>query len=350
MKKKIFSLFAASALVLSVAGLSLAATRHNESRAKQVNPLVALLPASDAVASIDSKEFISHALPRLFSANQPLLAQITGKLDELQQQTGIDLRQFEQVAAGFAIIPGAGKDVDFDPVIIARGDINAGALAAVAKLASNGTYRVEKISERTVYIFAAKALTKKNVQITANSWIAKAIDRAINGLEGEIALTSLDGNTLAFGSLSRVKQTLDAKTHVGVELTSLLSKKPTAIMSFAAKTPNGMSKFLPLENDELGATIDSIRFLSGSMDMTEGNAVFQVMARTLKPEQAQSLLETLQGLQVVGKAFVGGSKAADKQVYARMIDSAKLARTGNEVNLDLLVPQSDIDILVGMIR
>jgi len=86
------------------------------------------------------------------------------------------------------------------------------------------------------------------------------------------------------------------------------------------------------------------------MDVTDGNAVLQVMARTVKPEQAQSLLETLEGLQMVGKALIGGSKGADKQVYARLIDSVKFARTGNEVNLDLRVSQSDIDVLVGMIK
>jgi len=33
-----------------------------------------------------------------------------------------------------------------------------------------------------------------------------------------------------------------------------------------------------------------------------------------------------------------------------LIDSAKFAVRGNEVTLDLLVPQSDIDILVGKLK
>ncbi|MEP6850472.1 MAG: hypothetical protein ABI999_16560, partial [Acidobacteriota bacterium] len=329
MKNKVFAVFAASLLLLNVAGFSLAAQRNKRpvskrpAKVKQANQLVALLPASDAIVAIDSKRFVNNALPKLLSANQPLLSQITAKLDEVQQKTGIDLRQFEQVAAGFTMKQGTGKDVDFDPVVIARGDINAGALVALAKVASNGKYREEKIGERTVYVFSPKDLAKQHATVTGNQKVAGAIDRTIDGLVDEIAIASIDANTMALGSLSRVRQTLQTKTHVGLELTSLLSKKPTAIASFAAKTPAGMSKLLPLDNDELGATVDSIRFVSGSMDMTEGNAVLQMMARTVKPEQAQSLLETLQGLQMVGKAFLGGAKGADKQVYARLIDSVK---------------------------
>jgi hypothetical protein len=74
------------------------------------------------------------------------------------------------------------------------------------------------------------------------------------------------------------------------------------------------------------------------------------MARTTRPEQAASLLDTLTGLQMVGKAFLGGAKGADKQVYARMIDNVKFAQAGNEVTVDLQVPQSDIDILIGQIK
>jgi hypothetical protein len=350
MKVKILALFTVAVLLLNLSGLALADTKGRKAKRRQTNPLVALLPASDGVVSFDVKRFFNDALPKLLSANQPLMAQITVKLDEVQQKTGIDFRQFEHVAAGFEMKQISAKEVDFDPVVIARGNISSGALVGVAKLASNGTYREEKIGDRTVYVFSAKDVVRKNAPTTGNSKVAGAIDRTIDGLTNEIAITSIDSNTLALGSLARVRQTLEAKTHVGVELTNLLSRKPNSVMSFAAKTPNGMSKLLPLDNDELGATIDSIRFLSGSMDVTEGNAVLSMMARTVKPEQAQSLLETLEGLQMVGKALIGGSKGADKQVYARLIDSVKFARTGNEVSLDLRVPQSDIDILVGMIK
>jgi hypothetical protein len=350
MKNRIFAAFTGGLLLLDLVGFSLADTGTKETKARQNNELIGLLPASDAVVSLDAKRFFNDALPKLLSANQPVLAEITAKLDEMQQKTGINLRQFEQVAAGFAMKQVSAKEVDFDPVVIARGTIPAGGLVGVAKLASNGTYREQKIGERTVYIFSAKEVAQKNAPKIGNSKISSAIDRTINGLTHEIALVSLDGNTLVFGSVARVRQTLISKTHVDLELTNLLSRNPNTVAGFAAKTPAGMSKFFPLENDELGKTLDSIRFLSGWMDFTEGNAVVQMIARTVNADRAQSLLDTLQGLQVVGKAFLGGAKGPDKAVYARMIDNVKFARTGSEVTLDLAVPQSDIDILIGGIK
>lgn len=346
MKNKIFTAFTVGALLFSLTALSLA--KKGEKEKRQANQLVSLLPASDAVVVLDVKRFFGSALPQIMSANQPLLSDIMAKVDELQQRTGIDIRQFESIAAGFAMKTVGPKEMDYDPVIIARGTMPAGGLVSVVKLASNGAYKEEKIGTRTVYIFSAKDIAQKNLT-TGNSKITGFVDRAINGLH-EIAVTAMDSNTLAFGSVPRVRQALAGTTHADAELITLLGRHPGTLANFAAKTPTGMGKFLPLDNDELGKTMNSIRFLSGSMDVTEGQAVLDVMARTTTSESAQSLLDTLQGLQTIGKAFLGGSKGPEKAVYARMIDNAKFARNNNEVSLDLAVPQSDVDILIGSIK
>lgn len=350
MKNKIFTLFTASILIINLAGFAAADTTKGKAEKAQVSPLVSLLPASDAVVSLDAKRFFADGLPRILASNQPVLAEINTDLENIKSSLGIDLRQFDQVVVGFATKQISPKEIDFDPVVIARGNFPAGALVSVAKLASNGTYREEKIGTKTVYVFSAKDLAQKNAPKISNSKISAMIQRTLNGLTKEVAVVSIDGNTLAFGSLPRVRQTVQAKTRVGVDLTNLLAKTPAAILTFAAKTPQGMSKFLPLENDELGKNLDSIRYLSGSMDMTESSAVVNFMAKTVRADQAAELLQTLSGLQLVVKAFLGGAKGADKQVYARMIDNVKFGQTGNEVTVDLSVPQSDIDILVGQIK
>jgi hypothetical protein len=351
MKNKVFALFAAFVMLAASVSFSFADTgRKKAVKKRQANPAVALLPASDAVVTIDVKRFFGQALPTILASNQPMLSEITAHLDELQSKIGIDVRQFDQVAAGMTMKQVSAKETDLDPVVIARGSFNLSALVAAAKIASNGAYREEKVGDKTIYVFSIKQAAQKNAPKIANSKIAGVVDRAIDGLSHDVAVAALSTNTLAFGSLARVRQTVEGLTHVDLELTNLLSRKPASVMAFSAKTPTGMAKYLPLENDELGKNLDSIRFLYGSMDVTGNSAVVQVMARTLRNEQAQSLLETLQGLQVVGKALLGGSTGADKQVYARMIDNAQITRNGSEVVLDLSVPQSDIDVLVGRLK
>ncbi|MGB2753124.1 MAG: hypothetical protein WBC19_13790 [Pyrinomonadaceae bacterium] len=348
---KIRSIAAAVVAVLLVNTLAFAAidTRKNKAKKRQTSRLVTLLPASDGVAVFDAKRFLDDALPRVLSANQPMLGEIMAKINEMENRTGIDLRKFDQVAVGVAFKTISAKETDYEPILIAGGDINAGALVAVAKLASKGTYREEKIGERTVYVFALKDVVQKSTKPTTSK-VGSMIDDALKGLSKEIAVTSIDANTLAIGTLPRVRETLEGKTHASADLTSLLSQKETAVMSFATRIPGGMDALLPLDNDEIGNNIKSIQVMAGSLDVAATGTNLQVMARTAKADQAQSLKEMLDGLKMLGGAFLGGSKRSDQQVYSRMIKNAKITNRANEVTLDLLVPQADIDILVASIK
>src|SRR5690242_9844794 len=131
MKHKIFALFTASLMIFNLAGFALADTKRGKAKKAQVNPLVALLPASDAVISLDARRFFADGLPRVLASNQPMLAEVMAKLDEMKTKTGFDLRQFDQVAVGLAAKQVSAKEIDFDPVVIARGNYPAGALLSV---------------------------------------------------------------------------------------------------------------------------------------------------------------------------------------------------------------------------
>jgi hypothetical protein len=129
-----------------------------------------------------------------------------------------------------------------------------------------------------------------------------------------------------------------------------MNRKPNAVLSFGATLPNGLSKFVDLDNDELGRTLDSIRQMSGALEVSANNATLSIAAKTMQADQAQTLHETLEGLQMLGKAFIGVGKGEDKKVFARMINNARITRNGAEVALDLQVPQSDITILLAGIK
>jgi len=343
MKMRFFAVVTIAVLLSNIAVFAKPAVANKRAASAR---LVSLLPASDAVAAFDSKRFLGDALPKVLAANQPMLSEIMAKVAEVESRTGIDLRKFDQVAVGATIRPGSGTNFDVQPVAIASGDINAGALISVAKLASKGTYREEKVGERTMYVFSAKDVMRKSVTIS-NSKISGFFDEALKGLTRDVAVASLDRNTLVLGAHAKVRETLEGRSRLAADLSSLLPAREAAVMTFAMKTPAGLAKLLPLDNDELGANIDSIRYLSGWLDVAAPGATVQMMARTTKPEQASGLKETLEGLQMIGGAFLGSSKRADQQVYGRMIKNARFEARGTDVTLDLAVPQSDIDILIG---
>lgn len=332
MKYRIFAVIALIVTIFNLGGSTLADSKTTKRAASE---LVSLLPASDGVITIDVRRFFDEAMPRLLASNQPILAEITAHMAKFQEKTGIDVRKFDYIAAGVNLRKASENKIDGDTVIVARGQMSSASLIGAAKLASNGKYTEERVGDRLVYVFSD----------TTIGGSARA-----NKFPGDVAVTVIDPTTIAFGTPVRVRQTLEGRTKVGIDLTTLLERAPTAVISFAAKMPAGMKTFIPLSNDELGRNIDAIQYAYGNADVAVGGASLHITARTLQNAQAKSLHETLEGLQMIGKAFLGGAKAADKQVFARTIENAKFAVRGNEVMFDLLVPQSDIDILVGSLK
>jgi hypothetical protein len=349
MIKKISALFLACAFLMNGFGMVFAAPETKKSIA-QTMTLAALLPASDGIVTVNMRRALSEALPQVLAANPTMLNRVLGTFDEIKTETGLDLRQFEQIAIGVSGKKISATDMTFEPIILARGTFNSGALLALAKVAAKGKYREDKIGGKTAYIFSAKqavAQAKSQTANTKGSMFEKAIDKMFKGLSEEVAVTAYDTNTLAIGSVVRVRETFDAKKRVGTDVLDLVNRKPNSIMSFGIKLPNGLAQFVDLDNDEIGKNLEAIRQISGSVDVGSGLATVSLAARTLEAAQAKTLQETLEGLQMIGKAFIGGGKGADKKVYARMIDNARISLSGNEVMLDLQVAQSDIDILIG---
>lgn len=348
MKKRIITGLALFAFAVNIGTVALADV-PSKAKAPRASQLVALLPAADGVATVDTKAFFGTALPMVLSANQPLLAKVTGHLDEFKGKTGIDLQQFDQMAIGFTARQIAGRKFDIEHVVLARGQVNAAFLVGAAKLAANGKYREERIGSRTVYVFAAREIAAEHKPQTTGAKAA-GVEKGISKIPGEIAVTVYDSNTIAFGSMPMLRPTLEGKTKLGSDISTLLNGQAPAVVNFASKMPAGMKSFLPIENDELGKNIESIRYIFGRMDVAAGSATVQTTARTQTAANATGLHETLEGLQLLGKAFLGSTNTPDKQVYSRMIDNARFTAKGTDVTLDLAIPQSDLDILVSKIK
>lgn len=350
MRNKLFAFVAAAVLILNFAG-SLVADYTSKTLARaRSNQLVAVLPQSDAIVTIDVKRFFGEALPKLLSGNQKLMSEVITGIEEMKSKTGIDIRQFDHVAAGMTIKKIKEKEYDFEPVITARGDVSSNSVIEGAKKAAGGKYKEERVGSKVMFVFAAKEVIANNKPASGTGKDAEAMQKAVKKLSDQVALTAIDANTVAFGIPSRVREIIEAKTKVSSELTGLLNRKEIAVVNVAAKVPAGMSAFLPLENDELGQNIDSIQYLFGNLDVVGEQTTMSITARTQQISQAKSLHETLEGLQSLGKALLGGSTRADQQIYARLIENVKFSRSGTELSMDLAIAKSDVDALVAMIK
>jgi hypothetical protein len=347
MRNRFFASIAIMCVLLTGVGLS-TDTRPKAAKKRAVNRLGTLLPASDGVAVFDAKRFFGDALPRVLAANQPLLGDITSKVAEFQTRTGIDLRKFDQAAVGVRYRQLAGKDVDYEPVVIASGEIDFDSIVAAAKTASKGDHRTEMVGSRTMFIFTAKDLVQKPG--ATNSTISGIANDITSGFAKEVALAGLDRTTIIVGTPARVRETLEGKSRIGADVLALLPARDASLVSFAVRTHGGMAKLLPLDNDELGRTIESIQFFTGWADSTAAGTSLQLMARTQRAEQAEQLKDTLDVVRIMGKGLLGASKATDKQIYGRMLSNLRLTHRGTDVVLDLTVPQADIDALIATIK
>ena len=99
MKFKMIASLLIAVLLSNVAVFAMPDDRGSKGK-KQTDRLVNLLPASDGVAVFESKRFLDEALPRILTANQPMLAKITSHIDMIRERAGIDVRKFDRVAVG----------------------------------------------------------------------------------------------------------------------------------------------------------------------------------------------------------------------------------------------------------
>lgn len=351
MMTKFFALLIVCAFALNGIGAATAFPLPDTNKKDgQANQLAALLPASDGAMTLNVQKALSVALPQILSGNQQMIADILGEIDKIKVKTGIDLRQFEQITVGVSSKKNAARELEFEPVVLARGTFNANALIAAIKPVIKATYREEKIGDRTVSVFTAKETVKKTQNPSAKppSAFEKSLDKMFDNLSREFAVTTFDDKTLVIGSLARVRETFAATVpRIGGDVLDLISRKPDSLASFALKLPEGISDFIQLGNDEFGKNLDAIRFLAGSLDVADGNAAVSLTAKTAQAEQAQSLQEQLDGLKGLGKILIGGMKGADKQIFSRMLDNVKIGRNLSEITIDLQVPQSDINTLLN---
>ncbi len=345
MTRKIFTILIAFAFVAGTIGYVSA----DDKTKKDSSELAVLLPESDMVMTMDAERFLDVALPQILSANQAKLKQVNNIIAEVKSKTGLDLREFRQVAVGVRSKQISSVETDFEPVVLARGTINAKTLVSVAKLASNGKYKTEEVGGRTIYIFSPKDLIEQHKDKIkgGNSLFDKTLDKMSKSFSKDIAVAAYDSNTIAFGIPSRVRETVGNTPRISNNVLGLLNRKPNSIINVGANMSSGLSKFLPLDNDELGKDLDSIRQMQGSMDVADGKTLVSILAKTEQTVQAESLESNLQALQMVFSRLLLGMKGDDKKVYGRTLANMEISRRADEISIDLAVPQSDIDAIIG---
>lgn len=319
----------------------------------QTVDLVSQLPAADAVAIINLKKVINEVMPQILASQPAQLAEINAKINDFKAQTGVDLRQFEQVAMAVNIKPGRAGATEAETLFLMRGNFTAAGLLAAGKIAVNGKFRQETIAGKNITIFAFPESVKKTTKQSAKTGSATADGVLDKTMSGELAFYVVDANTIAAGKLTDVRSMLTknvANNRVSPNLIELVNRNSNAVMSFAGNVPADLPAASGLGNDQIGKIVKSLQQMFGSVDMINGAVSLNLAAKTAEEPQAQELESTLLGLQMLGKGMIGSQPDEKNQVLSRVIENLKITRSLTEVQLQATLSQSDLGKLTVDIK
>lgn len=321
----------ALAVVLSIASTGFAQRSRSTTSAKPTPSLLSALPPSDAVALIKVRRVLDEALPKLLAENPAKVAELNAELAKFKADTGLDPYSFEQMAVGLQYTYPSEGVTKFKSVALARGTFNSGAIVAAGRLAADGKYSEQKYQGKTIYLFNLNRQIK-----LAGLW-----DLNVR----ELAVVSLDGNTLALGDLEAVQGAIDAarsRKHANPELIALASRDPNAIVGFGGDVTEALMQNLRITNDGIARELTAVRKVYGSLGMTNSDLELTLAARTIDADSAKNLGDTVEGLKQLGGLFVGRLSAVKGALARSALSNLKITTQGNELQLRTAVAQSQV--------
>jgi hypothetical protein len=329
MKNKTLRLFVV-AMILSFGVSTIAVAQKPASGAKPAS-LLSSLPPSDAVALVNVARVLDEAMPKLLADNPAKLADVTNELAKFKTQTGLDARSFEQIALGFTYKYPRQGVTKISTVALARGTFNAAAMVAAGRLAANGKYVEQKYQGKTIYIFT--------------------FDRQIrlfglwNMNVSDLAVSALDGNTLALGDVAAVHGVIDStrtKKRANADLLALASRDPNAILGFGGNISPTLLENMSLSNDTIARELTAVRQVYGTLGMTSTDLELMMAARTVDTYSAKNLGDTVEGLKQLGALFVNRLTAAKGALAKTALNNLKTTTVGNELQVRTAVAQSQV--------
>ena len=329
------SFVAALLLTLGVSVIGLAQRNRTATGTKPAPTLLSSLPPSDAVAIINVARVLNEALPKLLAENPAKLAEVTDELAKFKMQTGLDPRSFDQVALGLSYKYPREGITKISTVALARGTFSAGGMVAAGRLMANGKYQEQKYQGKTIYIFSLE----RQVRLFG-LWDVKV---------GDLAVTALDGNTLALGNLDAVRGAIDsarAGKHANPELVALASRDADAILGFGGNVSPQLLENLSLTNDTVARELTAVRQVYGTLGMTSSDLELMLTARTVDTYAAKNLGDTVEGLRQLGGFFVNRLTGAKGTLARSALDNLKTTTTGNELQVRTKVAQSQVAPLI----
>lgn len=319
-----------SATFLAIVALCGAALNVNARPAPR--DLVAQLPASDIVMTVDLARANAQKNAVIGLLKPEIFAQYQRELDKFQRETGFDINSLETAAVGFTDANGTQKP---QFVALVQGRFTA-------------SYAIESglaAAERKNAKF--RRITRQYEGFTV-FLIPEGPRRKGSNEDNFMAVTALDGNTVAVGTYSAVRNAIGAKqgrARVSEEIVNLATRNSSATVSFGGNIPQDLLKAFTGTKKAEAEFLKGARQFAGSFDMTGLDSTGEVALIMENADQAASLSSAINGLRrMFAPELTKGVKGQkpESQAIRRIVDDAQITANANEVQLRVAVREADL--------
>lgn len=316
------------------------------------------LPASDVVVFIDIKQILTSAIPGLLSSEPALIDKMRAELNKAATESGVDPNKFEYAVFGVRM-PAAGQRQDPSFVALVRGSFNASdVIAAGFKSAKTPVSKQEQTYQgKTIYIIReTKTETKSDApkddsDSKSGSAASMMPQDMLNMKVEETALVALDSNTIAVGSPSLVRETIDLGAGRGTrcaaakscsDLIDLATRASNSVVGFAGNVPADMAQKMSSGGDPISQAAAGIRTIFGSTSYNDGSVETRLAVRTEKSDQAQTLAAGLKFLISAGIGQLESSTDDNNKKLAALLQRVNVTDSAGEAQASIKFTQAEI--------
>lgn len=301
-----------------------------------IDPFMAL-PESDLIIVLDAQRVLRDAVPRILAGDEKTLLQMNTALDSVKVLTGIDARSVRRIVVGLRSLSPNMKKEDFDGVFIVEG-IDSEKLLSLVRAGAKGKFSEQQYQGQSVYTFP-KSLDPK--------------------LSFDLTLAALDTGTLAVGTPSQVRASIDASggrvPRVSADLAGAATRHPTALVSLAFNvspaffdTAKKASDTAGGDSEMISKAFSTLKMFHAAIGMTADGYDLLAAARLETSEQAKSLSDMLGGFKQL--ALMEPPKNEQEKMFHGLLKNIEISAQDNEVQLKTEVSQASVDSLVKSIK
>jgi hypothetical protein len=344
--QKFFSLALIFNLIISAAGASNAQSagqkrvpdstagvaRTSAPSSSTKDELLAMLPASDLIAVVDTGRAFNELLPNLASISIAGVDKLAKSIQDFTLKTGVDPLKIQNAVISVSMEGSQGISV----IVIQGIDPNPNQIEAAMK-EFGSEFKTSDYNGKTVYNVVSKVKPP-----SAGSFSLKTDD---------LALASLGRQRVALGDLKAVKQVIDiqsgaAKGGVSAAMAGALKEtRASALIRFALNIPENLRADAANQGD-LFKSVAAIKMILGTFDVGRDLSLsLDSIIRTASQQDATELENGLKGLVGLGKDIFAGGGDPKTNLIAQVLDQVKIGSKVNDVSLSISLSREIIDQL-----